>query len=197
MRIPLAAALAGLVLVSSVAEAQPTPPEKPAAAKPAQKGQARRSKKKDKEEPARTNGPNATLAGFKMLEDGGSRVFVEVSRKVDVSEHPAEGRLVYRLKGATVPTRTNRLALYTTFFPTSVSKVQLQPDGDDVDLVIDLRQTAKPTHKVLETEGGMVLEIDFPRIAPMVQAPTSAAPPPAATRPTETKTVKGASDTAY
>src|SRR5688572_11203795 len=43
--------------------------------------------------------PVATFPGFRMLPDGGSRVFVQVSGKVGVAESKAEGRVVYRLKG--------------------------------------------------------------------------------------------------
>lgn len=121
-----------------------------------------------------SGGPVATYPGF-HLTDAGSRVLVEVSRKVDVGEHKAQGRITYRLKGVAAPTRTNRLPLLTGFFPTTpVSKVQLVEASGDVDLVIDLRAQSDATYKVADTpKGGMVLQIDFPKL----QATTTLAPP--------------------
>src|SRR5262245_4373393 len=58
-----------------------------------------RGRKRSKPAAVQPQGPVATYPGFKMLEDGGSRVFVEISRKVEITEHKAEGRVTYRMKG--------------------------------------------------------------------------------------------------
>src|SRR5207247_1207599 len=70
---------------------------------------------------------------------------------------------VYRLKGASAPTRTNRLPLLTGFFATPVDRVELIEQGDGVDLAIDLREALDPHYEVIETPRGMVLQVDFPR----------------------------------
>src|SRR5206468_12121349 len=103
-------------------------------------GKSKKSKKSKEADahPVRPGAAVATFPGFKMLPDGSSRVFVEVSRKIDVTEHKAEGRITYRLKGAAVPIRTNRLPIDTSFFPTPVGRIQLVEEGDDADLVIEL-----------------------------------------------------------
>ena len=112
-----------------------------------------------------------------MLQGNASRVFLEVSRKVDITEHKAEGRITYRMKSVGVPTRTNRLPLITTYFRSPVARVQLVPGDDYLDLTIDLRTPSHVTHRVADGEGGVVLEVDFPPIA----GDASAGPTPGAT----------------
>jgi hypothetical protein len=109
--------------------------------------------------------PIAGGAAFYRLDDGSTRVSVEVSEKVDVAENRAQGRLIYRLRGVFIPERTNTLPLLTGYFATPVDRAQLVQDGPDVELVIDLRDATAPTHRVVETSRGMVLQVDFPRIA--------------------------------
>jgi hypothetical protein len=112
--------------------------------------------------------PGAPIAGgaaFYRLDDGSTRVSVEVSEKVPVAENRAQGRLIYRLKGVFIPERTNTLPLVTGYFATPVDRAQLVQDGADVELVIDLRDATAPTHRVVETSRGMVLQVDFPKVA--------------------------------
>jgi hypothetical protein len=97
-----------------------------------------------------------------MIEDGKSRVFLEVSQKVEITERKAQGRVVYRLAGASMATRNSRLPLLTSFFPTPVGQIVLVTQGGDTDLVIDLREAATPVHRVIESPRGIVLQVDFP-----------------------------------
>src|SRR5690349_9328429 len=78
-------------------QASPRPPKK--------KPSARRKPKADS--PAPVVGPVASSPSFRMLDDGKSRVFVEVSQKVGVTEQKARGRVIYKLKGAAVPVRNS------------------------------------------------------------------------------------------
>ena len=120
-------------------------------------------------------GPVANFPAFRVQSDGSSRIHVEISEKVIVAERKAEGRLAYRIKGASVPVRTNLLPLETSFFNTPVARVMLVEVGDeDVELIVELRQPSAATYKVVETDAGMILQVDFP--APTARAP---APPPA------------------
>lgn len=107
--------------------------------------------------------PIATAPSFLRLDDGVTRVELEVSSRVDVAENKARGRVVYRLRGAQVGERTNQLPLLTGFFSTPVDRMQLVQQGTDVDLVIDLREASEPTLRVVETPRGIVLQVDFPR----------------------------------
>ena len=74
-----------------------------------------------------------------MLADGGSRVFLQVNGKVEVTESKTDRRLVYRMKGVQA-IQTNRFPLVTSFFVTPVAKVQLVGRGHNLDMVIDLRE---------------------------------------------------------
>jgi hypothetical protein len=105
----------------------------------------------------------ATFPGFRLLPDGKSRIYVELTKAVAVDERRAAGVLVYVIHDARVPVRNNRNALITTHFPTPVGRARLLTAGRDVELLIDLRQAASATHKVVAGEnGGARLEVDFP-----------------------------------
>lgn len=128
--------------------------------------------------------PIATYPSFRLLDDGTSRVTLEVTRKVAVTEHKAKGRVVYSFAGAAVPVSNTRLALPTGFFHTPVERIEAAAQGNGVDLVIELREDVQPTFRILDTpRGSSVLQVDFPRAA------GDAAPPAAeaSTRPSETK----------
>src|SRR6185369_6392723 len=104
-------------------------------------------KKKKVVQDQKVTGPVATYPGFRMLDGGGSRVFVTLSKKLTVTEHRAEGKLTYRIQGAQVPTSTNRLPLLTSFFSTPVSRLELVNRDSDVDLVIDVKGGAVPQYR--------------------------------------------------
>ncbi len=201
MRHVFSIVLAGL-LVASGAPAQEPPPaapaKSPAAPAPAvatgstqnsASGSVSEQRASDMDAPAKparrvvrkakkrkfVKGPVANFPSFRIQPDGSSRVHVEISEKVIVAERKAEGRLAYRLKGASVPVRTNLLPLETSFFKTPVARVMLVEAGDeDVELIVELRQPSVATYKIVDTDAGMILQVDFP--PPASQAP---APPPA------------------
>lgn len=83
--------------------------------------------------------------------------------KAEASAPPVAFRRTYRVKGAQQPVRTSRMALPTTFFETSVERVQLVDDGADVLLVVELRQAANVIKKVTERETGVVLTLEVPK----------------------------------
>ncbi|WP_437602669.1 AMIN domain-containing protein [Sorangium sp. So ce590] len=159
------------------APAKPAAPQKAAtgAAQAPRKRAPRARKPKPKEAPVDLTGrPVATFPGFRMLPTGGSRVFVQIhGGKVDVAESKAAGRLVYRMKGAGA-IQTNRFPLVTSFFATPVTQVQLVDQGNDLDMVIDLRAQTDATYRVVETDQGIVLQVDFPPSLPEQRAPTQA-----------------------
>ena len=108
-------------------------------------------------------GPVATLPGFLLLPEGGSRLFVELTQNVAVEEKPVAGGITYVLKGAHVVKRNNENALVTVHFNTPVSRARLLPAGGDLHFVIELRQNVKPTWKLVPAkDGAAVLQIDFP-----------------------------------
>jgi hypothetical protein len=112
---------------------------------------------------ARADAAVATFPGFRLLPDGKSRIYVELTRSVSVDERHAEGMLIYVLHDARVPVRNNRNALITTHFPTPVARARLHSAGNNVELLIDLRKGASASYKLVPGEnGGARLEVDFP-----------------------------------
>jgi colicin import membrane protein len=187
MRFPLLAALAALLvapLSASLAHAEgPAAQPMPRASAPAPATRASKpaSARKSASRPRREGKhPAATFPGFRALEGGATRVSVELSEKAQISEMRSEGRIAYRIQGAVVPNRTNRLPLDTSYFKTPVARVQLVASDEDVDLVIELRQPATPKFRVIEGEGGVVLQVDFP---PPAEGAAAAEAAPAKSRP--------------
>jgi hypothetical protein len=110
------------------------------------------------------SGPVATLPGFQMLPEGGSRLFVELTQPVQVDEHKSRGKLVYVLHGAHVDVRNNENPLVTIHFNTPVSRARLVPHGRDLHFIVELRAAATPTWKTNPgKDGTFVLTIDFPK----------------------------------
>jgi hypothetical protein len=177
-----------------------TAPAKTAAGTKSKGGAAAGKKKKKKNKDAPITGPIATYPAFRMLDGGASRVSVVLSKKVGITEQKAKGKVSYRIQGMQVPTRTNRLALITTFFSTPVSRVELVEQGGDVDLVIDLRAEAAAQYRIVETDRGAELQVDFPKLAADVAEaagiPAATSDTPAAT-PSPTKSLESQPTGAY
>ncbi len=107
-------------------------------------------------------GPVATLPGFEMLGEGGSRLFVELTQTVQVEERHARGVLTYVLKGAHVTVHNNQNPLVTVHFNTPVTRARLVPAGHDLLFIVDLRADVHPTWKLNPAkEGSAVLSVEF------------------------------------
>lgn len=160
-----------------------------AAARPKVAGKpAQRAPKRAKRSTAALapNTPIATYPAFRLLEDGSTRITVEVSRKVAVTEHKAQGRVVYSLAGVAVPGNNTLLPLPTGFFRTPVDRVELVEQGGGADLVLELREAVEPSHRVLDTPRGIVIQVDLPRPAGSSASPS----PDPAVRAGETKRIE-------
>jgi hypothetical protein len=113
---------------------------------------------------AHTQGPVATLPGFEMLADGGSRLFVELTQSIAVEEKRASRTVTYVLKGAHVDRRNNENALVTVHFNTPVTRARLLPSGRDLVFIVDLRADATPSWKLVNAkDNSAILQIDFPK----------------------------------
>ncbi len=109
-------------------------------------------------------GPVATMPGFELLGDGGSRFFVQLTQQVPVESHKAKGKLTYVLKGAHVDRRNNLNPLVTVHFNTPVTRARLVPAGKNLNFVLELRADVTPTYKVVPgKDGTSLLVIDFPK----------------------------------
>lgn len=145
-------------------------------------------------------GPVCSSPSFQVLPNGTTRITLTVDGKVPIAEDssappepkakkaaakpakdakvaeaPPAFRRTYRVKGAQQPVRTSRMALPTTFFETSVERVQLVDDGADVLLVVELRQATNVIKKITEREAGVVLTLEVPK--PQKVTETEAAKP--------------------
>ncbi len=192
------AVLASALLLSpAAARAEGAAPPAPAATPPASKSPAAAPRPKAAGKPASRaprkakrsaatiapNTPIATYPAFRLLEDGSTRISVEVSRKVAVTEHKAQGRAVYSLAGVAASGNNTLLPLPTGFFRTPVDRVELVEQNGGADLVIELREAVEPTYRVLDTPRGIVIQVDLPRPAGAAATPS----PDAAARASETK----------
>jgi hypothetical protein len=116
--------------------------------------------------------PQVTFTGFHVFADGSSRIWVRLTKAVNVEEHASKGKVIFVLKGAKVPGRNNKNPLITSHFASSVMSARLLATKHDAELVINLKQDVAPKHRVVSRPDGTTsVQIDFP-------AP-SAAPGPA------------------
>ncbi len=111
---------------------------------------------------AKETGPTARFPGFESLDGGGSRIFVELSKPVSVSEQASDLILTYSLGDVRIETGNDKNALETYFLETPVLRARLRRHKKDTVLEIVLRAQATAKHRVVETSGGARLEVDFP-----------------------------------
>ncbi len=125
---------------------------------------APRSKRRSARIKIDPNAPLATYPGFRMAADGTSRVWIRVTRTADVQVRRVAGHVTYVLSGVHVGVRNNTHPLVTTHFNTPLERARLVPDRAGALLVLDLRESAEPTHKISTgPHGMMLLEITLPR----------------------------------
>jgi len=105
----------------------------------------------------------ATLPGFEMLADGGSRVFVELTKSTTVTEKRDARVLTYVIRGAQVAVRNNENALVTVHFNTPVARARILPVHGDVVLSIELRADSPAVYRLVDGTEGSVLQVDFPK----------------------------------
>jgi hypothetical protein len=106
----------------------------------------------------------ATLPGFEMLPDGGSRFFVALSHTANVVEKREARMLTYVIQGAHVALRNNENALVTVHFNTPVTRARLLPVRHDVVFAVELRADAVPVWRMVDaSDGSSMLQIDFPK----------------------------------
>ncbi|HEX2882685.1 MAG TPA: hypothetical protein VHO25_24365, partial [Polyangiaceae bacterium] len=120
--------------------------------------------------------PQVTFTGFHEFQDGSARIWVRLTKAVNVEEHAAKGKVTFVLKGAKVPGRNNKNPLITSHFTSSVMSARLHATKHDAELVITLKQDVAPKHRVVSRPDGTIsVQIDFP--APVAGAETYPVPP--------------------
>lgn len=169
-RVRTAAVVAGLVAFGAAegadAHAQ-TPAGPPSATAPGGSGQARKPPRKHAAagKPVVRTGLVATLPGFELLPDGGSRLFVELTKTATVTEKREARTLTYVIQGARVDHRNNENALVTVHFNTPVSRARLFPVRGNLVFSVELRADTTATWRMTDSADGSasVLQIDFPK----------------------------------
>lgn len=112
----------------------------------------------------KSSGRLLTWPGFQMLPGGGSRVFVQTSRKPHYETKRKKDRVELLLEGTRIHLRNNRRPLETRFFDTPVLQVKVERRGRDLAVVVHLREeaTAK-VHDEPAPEGDFhFVYVDFP-----------------------------------
>jgi hypothetical protein len=124
----------------------------------------------------------AILPGFETLDDGSTRLFVDLSAPISYETKSAKGSIIYVLKKTVVARRNNCNALVTEFFNTPARTARLVPHGHDLWFVVDLRDSVPPAVSVdAKAGGGATLSIRFPKgdylpPQPAAEAPSRAEP---------------------
>jgi hypothetical protein len=130
--------------------------------------------------------PQVTFTGFHVFDDGSSRIWVRLTKAVNVEEHATRGKVTFVLKGAQVPGRNNKNPLITSHFSSSVMSARLLANKHDAELVVNLKRAVIPKHRVVaRPDGTTSVQIDFPAPLPGAEAfevPPDE-PPPKKTQP--------------
>ena len=103
-----------------------------------------------------------TFSGYQSLPGDRGIVFVELTQPVAV-EVSRKGQVIeYKLLGASVPLRNNKNPLLLRDFASSAMTAQLVPDKKSVRLVITLRDSVTPSHRMVARGKGAALEVELP-----------------------------------
>jgi hypothetical protein len=102
------------------------------------------------------------MSGFERLDDGSSRLFVELTKPVTFETRKTRNVVTYVLKSTHVSRANNRNPLVTVHFKTPVTSARLVPHGKDLWFVIHLRTAVEPTATMDRASGGVaVLHVAF------------------------------------
>ncbi len=126
--------------------------------------------------------PVLSAPSFQVLADGGTLITLQLHGPVRVVEQPADGQLLYSLKGFALSEPVNQLPLPTELFGTPVTAVELRPATEGAELVLSLRESARGVLSLRQNEGGVLLTVEVP--APRTTA--GLAPRRNASKPTAT-----------
>ena len=112
--------------------------------------------------PKKKNPVRVTWTGFQMREDGGSRVFVQLTADAPFQVTEVGSALHVTIKGARLNLRNNGRPLDTHFFATPVKSIHATEKGGEVVLVIECKGHANHSEKTESQGGYQFLMIDFP-----------------------------------
>ncbi|MFI5309225.1 MAG: AMIN domain-containing protein, partial [Polyangiales bacterium] len=122
-----------------------------------------------------------TWPGFQMMPDGSSRVFLQTTVPLDTQASMLPNKVVIDLGNVRI-VGTNRFALYTKFFNTPVTRVEIKQAHKRTTLELALRAPAQPRISTERAKSGyFFVYVDFPPgdYLPKGTAPEARLPPPA------------------
>lgn len=127
---------------------------------PAPVAAAKRPAAKKKAEPRAI----AEFPGFEMIktEAGGSRLYVDLSKRVEVGEQAAAGTITYVFHDTRVDSYNDTNPLELFYFDTPAVRARMHVVKKDVVLTVALRADVKATTRMVDTPQGARFEIDFP-----------------------------------
>lgn len=105
----------------------------------------------------------ASFIGFRQLTTTRALVYVELNRPVDAQQTGTGRTLEFLLPDTRVPLRNNRRPLLAGHFDSPVQSAQLVTSGRAVKLVIQLREDAVPSTRLVKTSLGATLEVEIAR----------------------------------
>lgn len=113
---------------------------------------------------AAESSPIVTYLGFRPEAGGAAVVYADLTAKPAVEVSGLGTTTIrYRLADARVTLRNNTNPLLAEHFETAVLRARLLPDEAGVVLVLELRSTVKPEHRLVENQGGAItLRIEVP-----------------------------------
>jgi hypothetical protein len=128
---------------------------------------------------AGTMPPQVTWPGFEIIAQGRSRVFVQLTSRVETDVQSGPNQVVLVLKNARIAGRNNRRPLETRFFNTPVARAYLKKRGTDTLLMLELRSNALPVVSSQQASSGyFFVFLDFPAGQYVEPAPETATVPP-------------------
>jgi len=101
----------------------------------------------------RGGAPRLIWTGFQLTE-AGSRVFVQVTRDVDLEVQTVKGGLAVTLRNCRIHMRNNSRTLDTRFFDSPVKEIAVRQRGRAVVLAIALKEPAAATPRKQAGPGG-------------------------------------------
>lgn len=108
---------------------------------------------------AATDGPAATMVGFRKTGENSALVYVQLTASTSVVSSESGKTLTFTLKGTLVPKQNNLNPLVATHFDSLVDSARLVPSKGDTNLVIVLRREARASAQVVKLGDGAVLEV--------------------------------------
>lgn len=130
-----------------------------------------------------TQPATVTWPGFQMQPDGSSRVFLQTTVPVDPGVSAGNRKVVVDLGDAQIVGKTNRLPIYTQYFNTPVTVIELRRNKKQKRtlLVITLRADVQPRVSSEVAQSGFnFVYFDFPAGQYIASAPATPAPQPQA-----------------